>query len=113
MLSDVNVKLLPIACGDDAYLRGIYRLHDQPMKSQPTDVATLLAQISGPTVAMIDVTNAETLEAQWLAPLTRALMTGAIAKLTLMFDSWRVVTHRTDMFKLWRRDLQPVNWGAC
>lgn len=113
MLSDVSPKSLPIACGDDAYLRGIYRLHDQPVKSGPTDVATLLKQISGPTVAMIDVTNAESLETQWLAPLIRALMGGTIAKLTLMFDSWRVVTHRTGLFKLWRRDLQPANWGAC
>ncbi len=113
MLSGSSPKSLPAACGDDIYLRGIYRLQDQPVKSRPSDAASLLAEVSGPTVAVIDVTNAETLEAQWLAPLGRALMSGAIAKLTVMFDGWRVVTHRADMFKIWRRDLHPANWRAC
>lgn len=113
MLSDLSVTSLPAACGDDVYLRGIYRLHDRPVKSRPTDVTALLTQVSGPTVAVIDVTNAETFEAQWLAPLSRALLSGAIAKLTVMFDGWQVVTNRAAMFKLWRRDLQPANWGAC
>jgi hypothetical protein len=117
MLNDVSVHVnamaLPAARGDDVYLRGIYRLHNQPLEVRPTDAATLLKQISGPTVAVVNVTNAESLDSQWLAPLSHALMSGAISKLTLMFDGWRVVTRRTDLFKLWRRDLQPANWGAC
>jgi hypothetical protein len=113
MLNDLTAKLLPATRGDDVYLRGIYRLHDQPVQSRPKDAATLLTQVSGPTVAVIDATNAETLEAQWLAPLSRALMSGAITKLTVMFDGWQVVTHRAAMFKLWRRDLPPTNWIAC
>ncbi|HEY5754993.1 MAG TPA: hypothetical protein VIU34_04175 [Steroidobacter sp.] len=112
MLNELSEKSLPAARGDDVYLRGIYRLHNQPLEVRPTDAVTLLKQISGPTVAVIDATDAETLETQWLAPLSRALMSGAIAKLTLMFDGWQVVSHRADMFKLWRRDLQPANWGA-
>lgn len=113
MLNDLSVQPLPAARGDDVYLRGIYRLHDQPLEVRPKDAATLLKQISGPTVAVIAVTNAGTLDSQWLAPLSRALMSGAISKLTLMFDGWRVVTRRTDLFKMWRRDLQPANWRAC
>ncbi|HWK52098.1 MAG TPA: hypothetical protein VNR40_19525 [Steroidobacter sp.] len=117
MLSDVSAYVsalaLPAACGDDVYLRGIYCLHGQPVKPAATDASELLSQLSGPAVAVIDVTNAEALETQWLAPLSRALMSGAIARLTVMFDGWQVVTQRADMFKLWRRDLQPANWAAC
>lgn len=113
MLSEVKAMTLPAAYGDDVYLRGIYRLHDQPTQSRPSDAAALLRQISGPTVAVIDVTDADTLETKWLVPLSRALKSGAIAKLTVMFDSWQVAAGRADMFKLWRRDLQPANWGAC
>jgi hypothetical protein len=117
MLSDVSAHLsaqaLPAACGDDVYLRGIYRLHDRPLQTQPADAASLLSQISGPTVAVIDAPGAEALETQWFAPLSRALMSGAIGKLTVMFDGWQVVTDRAAMFKLWRRDLQPMNWAAC
>jgi hypothetical protein len=113
MLNDLSGRSLPAARGDDVYLRGIYRLHDQPLEVRPTDAARLLKQISGPTVAVVGVTNPETFDAQWLAPLSQALMSGAISTLTLMFDGWRVVTHRTDLFKFWRRDLQPANWGAC
>jgi hypothetical protein len=113
MLSDVSTESLPAASGDDVYLRGIYRLHDRTVKSQPADAASLLAQISGPTVACIDVTSAEVLETQWLAPLRRALRNGAIGKLIVMFDGWRVVTDRAALFKLWRRDLQPAHWAAC
>ena len=121
MLSEVSasatahasVPALPAACGEDVYLRGMYRLHDQPVKAQPADAASLLAQIGGATVACIDVTSAEVLEERWLAPLGRALMSGAIAKLTVMFEGWQVVIDRAAMFKLWRRDLQPVNWARC
>jgi hypothetical protein len=112
MLSDVKAMTLPAACGDDVYLRGIYRLHDQPIQPRPSDAATLLRQVSSSTVAVIDAIDAETLETQWLAPLSRALKSGAIARLSVVFDSWQVVAGRADLFKLWRRDLQPANWGA-
>ncbi|MFC4312165.1 hypothetical protein ACFPN2_23995 [Steroidobacter flavus] len=113
MLSDLSTPSLPAACGDDVYLRGIYRLHDRLVTSQPADAAGLLTQVAGPTVAAIDVANPGALETQWLAPLSRALMSGALSKLTVMFDTWQVVTPRAALFKFWRRDLQPANWGAC
>lgn len=113
MLSDVTAKSLPAASGDDVYLRGLYRLHDQPLKTQPADAESLLGQVAGPTVAIIDAPDLDTLESQWLAPLSRALLRGAITKLTVIFDEWRIDTDRAAMFKLWRRELQPVKWAAC
>lgn len=113
MLSDMKAESLPAASGDDVYLRGIYRLHDRPVKAQPVDAPALLSQVAGPTVAIIDAADLETLESKWLAPLSRALLGGTIAKLTVLFDEWRVDTDRAAMFKLWRRELQPVKWAAC
>ena len=116
MLSDVSAESsapLPAACGEDVYLRGMYRLHDRPVKSQPADAASLVAQMDGPTVACIDVASAEVLETQWLAPLSRALKSGSIAKLLVMFEGWQVVTDRAALFKFWRRDSSPANWIPC
>jgi hypothetical protein len=113
MLSDVNARSLPAASGDDAYLRGIYRLHQQPVHATPVDAASLLTQVAGPTVALIDVTDLDTLESKWFTPLARALLGGTIAKLTLTFDEWCVAVDRASMLKLWRRRLQPMQWVAC
>jgi hypothetical protein len=116
MLSDVSAHAsaqpLPAACGENVYLQGIYRLLDQPLQPPPADAASLISRTTGPTLAFIDVTSAESLEKQWLAPLSRALLSGAIAQLTVTFDGWQVMADRAAMFKLWRRDLQPANWAA-
>ena len=48
-----------------------------------------------------------------LAPLGRALLTGVITKLTVMFDEWQVSAGRTDLLKVWRRERPPVEWAAC
>lgn len=113
MLSDVKAESLPAASGDDVYLRGIYRLHDQSLKPKPADAAALLAQVAGPTIAIIEPPDLDTLDAKWLASLSRALLGGAISKLTVLFDEWRVEADRAAMFKLWRRELRPVKWAAC
>lgn len=113
MLSDVKPQSLPDASGDDVYLKGIYRLHDRPVQPKAADAATLLNRVAGPTVAIIDPLDLNALETNWLEPLSRALFSGAISKLTVLFDGWRVDTDRASMFKLWRRELQPSNWAAC
>jgi hypothetical protein len=113
ILSDVSSVSLPAGYGEDSFLRGVYRLHDQTVGAMPTDAKSLLVQLRGPTVAVIDAPNLEWLEAQWLAPLARALLSGAISKLTLMFDEWQVSVGRADMFKLWRRERRPKEWAAC
>lgn len=113
ILSDVSPVSLPAGYGEDPFLRGIYRLHDQAVGATPADAKSLLAQLRGPTVAVIDAPDLDALETQWLAPLARALTSGAISKLTLMFDAWQVSAERTDMFKLWRRERRPMEWAAC
>lgn len=113
ILADVSSVSLPAGYGEDPFLRGIYRLHDQAVGAKPGDVKSLLAQLRGPTVAMIDAPDLDALETQWLVPLARALLSGAISSLTLMFEAWQVSVERADMFKLWRRERRPVEWAAC
>jgi hypothetical protein len=113
MLGDIAPASLPEAWGEDLYLRGIYRLHDKPVKAQPADATTLVSQLQGASVAVIEVPDLHALEAQWLAPMTRALRGGAIAKLTLMLDEWQVTADRAAMFKLWRRERPPMEWSTC
>lgn len=113
MLSGPSSVSLPAGYGEDPFLRGIYRLHDQAVGAKPADAKSLLAQLRGPTVAVIDAPDVDALETQWLAPLARALLSGAISRLTLMFDVWQVSVERADMFKLWRRDRRPMEWAAC
>jgi len=113
MLSAVTPVSLPAGYGEDPFLRGIYRLHDQAVGAKPADAKELLTQLRGPAVAVIDAPNSESLETQWLAPLGRALLSGAISKLTVVFDEWQVSTERVDMFKLWRRERSPMEWAAC
>jgi hypothetical protein len=112
MLSDVTPQTLPEASGDDVYLRGIYRLHDRAVQPKAADAATLLNRLAGPTVAIIDPPDLHSLDTQWLVPLGRALFGGAIARLTVLFDEWRIDADRASMFKLWRRPLPPANWAA-
>lgn len=113
MLSDTASASLPEAWGEDFYLRGIYRLHDKSVRATPIDVPTMLSQMQRESVAVIDASDPDVLETQWLAPLTRALRGGAIAKLTLMLDEWQVTADRAAMFKLWRRERPPMEWSSC
>lgn len=113
ILSDAGSVSLPAGYGEDPFLRGIYRLHDQPVGAKPADAKSLLAQLHGPTVAVIDAPDLDSLETQWLTPLARALLSGAISHLALMFDAWQVIVDRADMFKLWRRERRPTEWAAC
>jgi hypothetical protein len=113
MLSDVSARSLPEARGNDVYLQGVYRLHDRSVHRAPVDAAALLAQIKTPTVAIVDMADVDALESQWLVPLSRALLNGTIAQLTVLFDEWQVTADRLAMFKLWRRELPPQRWAAC
>lgn len=109
-LAEVKSVPLPDAAGDDPYLRGIYLLHGKAVLAKPAGAATLLSQVQASSVAIVDSTDVDTLESQWLVPLSRALFTGALSKFTLLLDEWRVTIERTASFKLWRRDLPPTDW---
>lgn len=113
ILSDVAAVSLPEAFGEDVYLQGVYRLHGKAVKSLPAEPHALLSQVHGPTVVVVAVPDLDVLEAQWLAAVSRALLTGAIAKLDLFLEGWRVTADRASLFKFWRRELPPTEWAGC
>jgi hypothetical protein len=103
---------LPQAFGDDLYLRGIYRLNDCEVTSAPPDAQALLARVSSRAVAVVAADDVDALEAAWIAPLARALATGAIARLEIVIDQWRVTIARHALLKFWRATRAPAEWVA-
>jgi hypothetical protein len=112
-IHDLQRYALPQAFGDDLYLRGIYRLNDGDVTAAPRDVQALLARLSSRAVAVVAADDVDVLEAAWIAPLTRALTTGAIARLDIVLDCWRVTVARHALLKFWRSARVPAEWVAC
>ena len=103
---------LPQAFGDDLYLRGIYRLHDAEVTAAPTEAQALLARLSARAVLVVSTDDIDVLEAAWIAPLTRALTVGAIARLDVIVDRWRLTAARHALLKFWRSARPPAQWSA-
>jgi len=112
-LRELQRRSLPQAFGDDLYLRGIYRLHEQDVTLTPPDAQTLLARLQSRAVVVVAADDVDALEAAWIAPLTRALRIGAIARLDLVLDCWRIEVARHALLKFWRSPRTPAEWVAC
>jgi hypothetical protein len=104
---------LPQAFGDDLYLRGIYRLNDATVTAAPIDGQALLARLRSRAVAIASADDVDVLEATWIAPLSRALATGAVARLDIVIDRWDITVSRHALLKFWRRPRTPAEWAAC
>ncbi|MGH8175452.1 MAG: hypothetical protein ACREV5_04215, partial [Steroidobacter sp.] len=111
-IRDVARRPLPEAFGEDAYLRGLYCLHDQALVGPATDADSVLARLQANAVAVPDVSTLDELEAKWLTPLVRALRAGALAKLSLVLDGWRLSIDRGALLKFWRGASSPTQWSA-
>jgi hypothetical protein len=116
-VDEVPRQALPQAFGEDAYLRGIYRLHELAVAASPVDANALLSQqrASGQAhvVAVVEVDDLDTLEALWMAPLARALALGATGGLELVLDRWRMMVPPAAMLRFWRPRRSPMDWMAC
>jgi hypothetical protein len=104
---------LPQAFGDDLYLRGIYRLHDAEVTGTPPDARALLARLRSRAVAVVAADDVDVLEAAWIAPLSRALALGALARLEIVIDRCAVTVPRPALLKFWRGQRAPAEWAAC
>jgi hypothetical protein len=111
-IGGVRRQPLPQAFGDDAYLRGVYRLHDHIVEPVPTDAKALLARMTASAVAVVAVEDLDTLEALWIAPLARALAMGLLGHVDLVLDRWRLAIPRRALFKFWRQQRSPAQWAA-
>jgi hypothetical protein len=104
---------LPQAFGDDLYLRGIYRLNDVDVTAAPPDAHALLARLRSRAVAVVAADDIDALEAAWIAPLSRALAAGALARLQIVIDRCAVTVARPSLLKFWRGQRAPAEWDAC
>jgi hypothetical protein len=102
------------ASGDEPYLRGICQLLSQRCESAPSDADALLSSAAAHAkeVAVIEVSNLDTLERDWLVPLAAALGRGKLAQLNLVLSEWSLSVSRTELLKLWRRGRPPASWAA-
>jgi hypothetical protein len=103
---------LPEAYGKDAYLRGVYRLHERHAPATASHADELLARMRSSAVAVLTVGTLDDLEARWLAPLLHALRSGSISQLDLVLDRWRLTMDRNALFKFWRGARSPGQWTA-
>jgi hypothetical protein len=104
---------LPQAFGDDLYLRGIYRLNDGEVTAAPPDAQALLARLRSRAVAVVAADDIDALEAAWIAPLSRALAAGALARLEIVIDRCAVSVGRPSLLKFWRGQRAPAEWVGC
>jgi hypothetical protein len=112
-LRDLQRYALPQAFGDDLYLRGIYRLNDAEVTAAPTDARAMLARLNSRAVVVVAADDVDALEAAWIAPLARALGTGAISRLEIILDRWHITVERHALLKFWRSARTPAQWAAC
>jgi hypothetical protein len=111
-LGRIERCVLPEAYGDDAYLRGLYRLHERPAPGTASHADELLARMRSSAVAVLATRALDELEARWAAPLLRALRAGTIGQLDLVLDRWRLTIDRPALFRFWRGALPPRQWTA-
>jgi hypothetical protein len=107
-------RMLPVAYGTESYLKGVYLLHDTPVRAQRFDADTLCAvdQEQGAVLAVAALLDLDALEAQWLVPFSRALRRGAFEILSLHLDRWRITVRRGHLLRFWRRSVSPARWRA-
>lgn len=94
-------RALPLAHGDDPYLRGLCALYGAPQPER-ADSPDALVHESARSAAVLGAMDLGTLDAHWLAPLLRALRARRIGRLEIVLDRWRLAIDRVSLFKIWR-----------
>lgn len=109
-----SVFELPGALGSSAFLKGLYRVHNETVAADPSTFDALLKQHAReqPLLAVIDDSEPADLQSRWFAPLERALRAGRITRAAIHFDRWRILVKRADLLRLWRTDWHPPEQSA-
>lgn len=113
-IAPTQTRLLPPAFGEEPYLTGIYQLHGHSVQAAPLDCDELIFRISGAgrAVAVVPVVEIDSLETQWIEPLTRALAGHVIGRVDLILDGWHLDVSRASLRRFWRQPLPPAQWSA-
>jgi hypothetical protein len=104
---------LPAMFSDDAFVRGIYRLHAQEMDALPTQAATVIdaaAARKRPVIAVVTADSPASLTSLWVEPLVSALRAGHLQRLDLLLDEWHIHATRSMLRRFWRKPSPPSAW---
>jgi len=108
---------LPLACGRDAWLTGLWHLGGGACRSLPEHLEELLGEGQGERAVLVAAVAAELqrsvqaspadalarLDERLIAPALAALRRGRLVRATLVLNDVRMTLGRTSRFKLWRR----------
>lgn len=104
---------LPAMFSDDAFVRGIYRLHAQEIAALPTQAATAIdaaAARKRPVIAVVAADSPAALRSAWAEPLVSALRAGHLQRLDLLLDEWHIHATRSMLRRFWRKPSPPSAW---
>jgi hypothetical protein len=112
-IPSLPARALPDAYGDVAYLRGVYRLHDQSVGALPASASGLPRRLRRDALVVIESTDLDSLEKLWVAPLLALLAAGGVRRIELILDRWTLTLARSALLKVWRRACAPAQWASC
>jgi hypothetical protein len=72
-----------------------------------------VARAGAQTVAMVEAHDLNDFECQYLSTLVDALRAGAIQRLTLVLDEWRIDIDRWRWRRFWRGALSLKEWSRA
>jgi len=103
---------LPAMFSDDAFVRGIYRLHAQEIDPTPAQAATAIdaAAQKRPVIAVVTADSPAVLISAWVEPLVSALRAGQLQRLDLLLDEWHIHATRRMLRRFWRKPSPPSAW---
>ena len=109
-----STSTLPAVFADVPYARGICALHSRSAAAMPSTSDALISALAGSqrALAVIPADNLESLEAQWIGPLTVVLYARKLARLDFVLDSWHLQLDRAALRRFWRKALPPSEWTA-
>lgn len=103
---------LPTVFAEDAYALGICALHSRSAVPVPAAADALILSVAGSSraLAVIPADDLESLQAQWLGPLTAALSSRKLARLDFVLDGWHLQLDRAALRRFWRKARPPAEW---
>jgi len=104
---------LPAMFSDDAFVRGVYRLHAQEIAPLPAQAATAIdaaATRKRPVVTVVTTDSPAALTSAWVEPLVSALRAGRLQRLDLLLDEWHIHATRSMLRRFWRKPSPPSAW---
>jgi hypothetical protein len=103
---------LPTVFADDSYALGICALHSRSAEPVPAVSEALIPAVAGSSraLAVIPAHDVESLQTQWIGPLTAALSSRKLARLDFILDGWHLQLDRAALRRFWRKARPPSEW---